>query len=218
MRLWDWAVAAYAAPDVAEACLLLQDRHEQNVPLLLWSAWVAATGRRPDEETLEAACDTARAWDSLAVAPLRAIRRTLKAPIPDIDDAPREAIRDRIKAVELEAERRLLEALEALAPEPAGPPRAAGARARRAAGADRAYDARAEQAGHARGAACRRRGAAGAAAAQRAARSFAPKLDPAHLNPPRSSPPALAKDKDKDEIGWLLPDIQTPALIRYVCE
>ena len=71
MRLWDWAVAAYAAPDVAEACLLLQDRHEQNVPLLLWSAWVAATGRRPDEETLEAACDTARAWDSLAVAPLR---------------------------------------------------------------------------------------------------------------------------------------------------
>lgn len=125
MRLWDWAVAAYAAPDVAEACLLLQDRHEQNVPLLLWSAWVAATGRRPDEETLEAACDTARAWDSLAVAPLRAIRRTLKAPIPDIDDAPREAIRDRIKAVALEAERRLLEALEALAPEPAGPPRAA---------------------------------------------------------------------------------------------
>ena len=45
MRLWDWAVAAYAAPDVAEACLLLQDRHEQNVPLLLWSAWVAAHSR-----------------------------------------------------------------------------------------------------------------------------------------------------------------------------
>ena len=125
MRLWDWAVAAYAAPDVAEACLLLQDRHEQNVPLLLWSAWIAATGRRPDEETLEAACDTARAWDSVAVSPLRAIRRTLKAPIPDIDDAPRVAIRDRIKAVELEAERWLLEALEALAPETAGPPRPA---------------------------------------------------------------------------------------------
>jgi uncharacterized protein (TIGR02444 family) len=124
-RLWDWAVAAYDAPGVADACLALQDRHEQNAPLLLWSAWIAATGRKPDEETLEAACDTARAWDSVVVAPLRAVRRTLKAPVPDIDDGPRESVRNRIKALELEAERRLLEALEALAPEAEGPPRPA---------------------------------------------------------------------------------------------
>ncbi|MFN7109056.1 MAG: TIGR02444 family protein [Brevundimonas sp.] len=123
MRLWDWAVAAYAAPGVGEACLALQDSHEQNVPVLLWSGWVAATGRKPDAETIEAACDTARAWDSVIVAPLRSVRRTLKAPIPDIDDGPREAVRNRIKALELEAERHLLEALEALAPAPVGPPR-----------------------------------------------------------------------------------------------
>lgn len=123
MSLWDWAVAAYDAPDVADACLALQDHHEQNVPLLLWSAWIAQTGRRPDEETIEAACDTARAWDSVVTAPLRAVRRTLKAPVPDIDDGPREAVRQRIKAVELEAEKHLLAALEALAPAPGGPPR-----------------------------------------------------------------------------------------------
>jgi len=125
MRLWDWAVAAYSAPGVGEACLGLQDSHEQNVPVLLWSGWVAATGRKPDAETIEAACDTARAWDSVVVAPLRSVRRTLKAPIPDIDDGPREAVRNRIKALELEAEKHLLEALEALAPEPAGPARPA---------------------------------------------------------------------------------------------
>lgn len=125
MSLWDWAVAAYAAPDVADACLALQDHHEQNVPLLLWSAWIAATGRRPNEDTIEAACDTARAWDSVVVAPLRAMRRTLKAPVPDIDDGPRETVRNRIKALELEAEKHLLEALEALAPPPAGAPRPA---------------------------------------------------------------------------------------------
>jgi uncharacterized protein (TIGR02444 family) len=125
MRLWDWAVAAYAAPGVADAYLALQDRHEQNVPVLLWSAWVAATGRKPDAETIEAACDTARAWDSVVVAPLRSVRRTLRAPIPDIDDGPRENVRNRIKALELEAERHLLEALEVLAPEPAGSPRPA---------------------------------------------------------------------------------------------
>lgn len=125
MSLWDWAVAAYAAPDVSDACLALQDHHEQNVPLLLWSAWIAATGRRPDEDTIEAACDTARAWDSVVVAPLRAVRRTLKAPVPDIDDGPRESVRNRIKALELEAEKHLLEALEALTPPPAGAPRPA---------------------------------------------------------------------------------------------
>ena len=125
MSLWDWAVAAYAAPDVADACLALQDHHEQNVPLLLWLAWVAQSGRRPDEETIEAACDTARAWDSVVVAPLRAVRRTLKAPVPDIDDGPRESVRNRIKALELEAEKHLLEALEGLAPPPAGAPRPA---------------------------------------------------------------------------------------------
>ncbi|MBJ7320465.1 MAG: TIGR02444 family protein [Alphaproteobacteria bacterium] len=122
--LWDWAVAAYGAPGVSEACVALQDNHEQNVPVLLWSAWIAATGRNPDAETIEAACDTARAWDSVVVAPLRAIRRTLKAPIPDIDDEPRQAVRDRVKALELLAERHLLEALEALASEaPTGSPR-----------------------------------------------------------------------------------------------
>lgn len=125
MGLWDWAVAAYWAPGVSQACLALQDDHDQNAPLLLWSAWVAATGRRPDAETLEAACDTARAWDRVVVAPLRAMRRTLKAPVPDIDDGPRETIRNRVKALELEAERHLLEALEALAPEPTGAPRPA---------------------------------------------------------------------------------------------
>ena len=99
--LWDWAVAAYGAPGVSEACVALQDNHEQNVPVLLWSAWIAATGRNPDAETIEAACDTARAWDSVVVAPLRSIRRTLKAPVPDIDDGPRHpnAIRGCLLAV-----------------------------------------------------------------------------------------------------------------------
>lgn len=123
--LWDWALKAYAAPGVANACLHLQDAAEQNVPLLLWAAWIAETGRRPHEDDIEAACDTARAWDGSAVAPLRAIRRTLKAPIPDMDDAAREVVREQIKAVELLAERKLLEALEVLAPTPSGPPRRA---------------------------------------------------------------------------------------------
>ena len=122
MSLWDWAVRAYAADGVADACLELQDVAGQNVPLLLWAAWTAATGRAVDADAREDACDMARAWDGSAIAPLRAVRRTLKARIPDLDDAAREAVRTQVKAVELEAERRLLAALEALAPGDAGPP------------------------------------------------------------------------------------------------
>ncbi|WP_292084302.1 MULTISPECIES: TIGR02444 family protein [unclassified Brevundimonas] len=123
--LWTWAVAAYDAPGVAEVCLSLQDHNEQNVPLMLWAAWVAVTGRRPDEETIEAACDAARAYDTVVVAPLRALRRTLKAPIPDVDNEHREALRQQVKALELDAERRLMLELEALAPAPSGAPRRA---------------------------------------------------------------------------------------------
>jgi uncharacterized protein (TIGR02444 family) len=122
-HLWDWAVRAYAADGVSEACLHLQDAAGQNVPLLLWAAWAAQSGRAPDADTLEAACDIARAWQEAAIAPLRAVRRTLKGRNPDLEDADREAVRAQVKAVELEAERRLLAALEAVSPPAAGSPR-----------------------------------------------------------------------------------------------
>ena len=122
MSLWDWALKAYAADGVADACLELQDAAGQNVPLLLWAGWCAGTGRVPDEDALEAAGDTARAWQETAIAPLRAVRKALKPRAPDLDDADREAVRAQVKAVELDAERRLLAALEALAPAPCGPP------------------------------------------------------------------------------------------------
>lgn len=121
--LWDWSLSAYAAPGVSEACLGLQDAQGHNVPLLLWSAWVAETGRRPDAETIEAACETARVWSDVAIAPLRSVRRTLKGPIADMATVDREIIREQVKAIELEAERRLLVTLETLAPPVSGAPR-----------------------------------------------------------------------------------------------
>lgn len=125
MTLWDWSVRAWTSAGVADAGLDLQDAQGQCVPLLLWAAWTAATGRAPDAETIEAACDTARAWTETTVAPLRSIRRTLKAAVPDMDDGAREAIRAQVKAAELEAERHLLTALEALSSEPWTEPRPA---------------------------------------------------------------------------------------------
>ncbi|WP_426035281.1 TIGR02444 family protein [Brevundimonas sp. DC300-4] len=122
---WDWALKAYAAPGVQEACLQLQDGTGQNIPLLLWAGWTAATGRVLDGDAIEGACDCARAWDAAAVTPLRTLRRTLRNTNPDIDNAARESLREAVKVVELAAERHLMAGLEALAPSRTGPPRPA---------------------------------------------------------------------------------------------
>jgi uncharacterized protein (TIGR02444 family) len=118
MRLWEWALEAYARQPVAEACLHLQDAHGQNVPYLLWAAWMAGEGRSAD---LKPAARIMRAWDAEVGAPLRGVRRALKPARPPVDDAAKEALRDAVKAVELQGERVLMESLEALSGPPGAP-------------------------------------------------------------------------------------------------
>lgn len=111
MTLWDWALEVYARQDVADACLNLQDAHGQNVPYLLWAAWAAGEGRLADAN---AAARLMKQWDAEVGAPLRGVRRALKAPFPAVADAPRESFREALKGVELQGERVLLESLEAM--------------------------------------------------------------------------------------------------------
>jgi uncharacterized protein (TIGR02444 family) len=113
---WPWALAAYARPDVAPACLDLQDNHRQSVPYLLWVAWAARTGRVLDTDRLETGARLALAWEQSAVAPLRLARRGLAAGLPGAPDAEREQLRQEVKAAELRAEALLMRALEAMTP------------------------------------------------------------------------------------------------------
>ena len=116
MSLWDWARAAYARPGVEASCLSLQDDDGQSVCLLLWAAW-----RGPvDAETREGAADIARQWQEVAIEPLRGVRAVLKKPLADMDNARRLDLREAVLAVEMKAERGLLEELEGLAGPPDG--------------------------------------------------------------------------------------------------
>jgi len=101
LSLWDWALAAYQRPDVAPACLALQDDHGQNVCLLLWAVWA-----NPDQTAILSASALAREWEQVVLGPLRGVRRRL----------PTGELRDEVKAVELKAENSLLMALEAQTP------------------------------------------------------------------------------------------------------
>lgn len=111
---WDWALEAYGRGGVADTCVDLQDRHGQCVPLLLWAAWIAARNETASDETLEAACDIARAWDETTLDPLRALRRRLKSPHPDLDAGARLDVRQKTIELERRAERHLMQALEHL--------------------------------------------------------------------------------------------------------
>ncbi len=120
MRLWDFAVAIHAAPGMDEGLIALQDHHGQCVSYLLWAVWTARCGRTADAAVLTQAAALARNWEAEVTAPLRAARRALKRDWTPVPGDAREALRSKVKEAEFAAERLLLEALEALAPD-AGP-------------------------------------------------------------------------------------------------
>jgi uncharacterized protein (TIGR02444 family) len=110
MGIWDWALEAYALPGVPDACLKLQDAHGQNTSLLLWAVYAEVK----DPAVLARAAEAARAWDATALKPLREVRRALKPPLPPFADGARQELREEVKAIELSAERLLMETLDGL--------------------------------------------------------------------------------------------------------
>lgn len=103
---------------MAEACLTLQERLGLDVNLLLFCLWAGRCGHRLEPGELSALQAAATPWHEAVVRPLRGVRRALKGS----GDPEREALRQRIKADELEAERLeqdLLHARLPLAPQAA---------------------------------------------------------------------------------------------------
>jgi uncharacterized protein (TIGR02444 family) len=119
VALWPYALELYGRPGAEPLLLTLQDAHGQCVPLLLWAAWLAASGRPAERATLERGAALARAWEDAAIAPLRGLRRRLKRPAGPGSPSAREQLRRGAKALELDAERMLLQMLDELSPAPA---------------------------------------------------------------------------------------------------
>lgn len=104
--LWTFSLAVYARPGVAEACLRAQDTFSQDVNLLLWAAWVGAVhGHGLTGNEVAAAKAAVGPWSESVVLPLRTLRRGLKVGPPPAPSPATDALRDRVKALELEAER-----------------------------------------------------------------------------------------------------------------
>ena len=100
---WDFSLAVWGREAVEPACLMLQARHGIDVNILLFCGWAGRRGRALDATDLGRLIEAARPWRDAAVLPLRELRMWLKDQTVH-PGAAAEALREGIKACELEAE------------------------------------------------------------------------------------------------------------------
>lgn len=72
---WDYSLAHYAQPGVAQCCLDYQDQHKANINLLLFCCWLGSGGIHIEPEELEQAKLHISPWDGQVVQPIRKVRR-----------------------------------------------------------------------------------------------------------------------------------------------
>ena len=109
---WRFSLRYYRQPGVGEACIALQDGAGIDVNLLLFLMWQASQGRTFTAAEIDEFERRIGAWRNMTVVPLRAVRRALRSPPALVEGAVAEAFRNKIKAVELEAERLQQEAMD----------------------------------------------------------------------------------------------------------
>jgi uncharacterized protein (TIGR02444 family) len=107
--LWPYALQLYARPGVTDSCLHLQAAGA-DVCLLLTGAWLGLRGVSLTTARQQALQVLATPWRETIVAPLRVLRTQWKSPA--LEDAALASLRERLKQLELDAERELLTRLE----------------------------------------------------------------------------------------------------------
>jgi uncharacterized protein (TIGR02444 family) len=108
---WRFSLHFYRQPGVSDACIALQDDCGVDVNLLLFLLWLADDGQLLSADEVKKLDDKVRDWRNLTIIPIRDARRKLKVVETLVGPGKQEAFRNKVKAVELEAERLQQEAL-----------------------------------------------------------------------------------------------------------
>jgi uncharacterized protein (TIGR02444 family) len=128
---WRFSLKLYSQAGVSDACIALQDSLGVDVNLLLFLFWLASDDRQLAASEVKMLDDNVRDWRSLTIVPIRDTRRKLKGAATLVAPDRQEAFRNKVKAVELDAERLQQEALyEFSRSGPLGKPAAPAAAAR----------------------------------------------------------------------------------------
>jgi uncharacterized protein (TIGR02444 family) len=112
---WRFSLKFYRQPSVSEACIALQDGCGVDVNLLLFLLWLASDDRQLSAEEVKMLDDNIRDWRNLTIVPIRDVRRKLKSAPTLVEAGTQETFRNKVKTIELEAERLQQEALYAFA-------------------------------------------------------------------------------------------------------
>ncbi|HEX4408135.1 MAG TPA: TIGR02444 family protein [Xanthobacteraceae bacterium] len=108
---WRFSLKFYREHNVSEACIALQDEFGVDVNLLLFLLWLASDDRQLSADEVQMLDDNVRDWRNLTIVPIRDTRRKLKGVETLVAPAKQEAFRNKVKAIELDAERLQQEAL-----------------------------------------------------------------------------------------------------------
>jgi uncharacterized protein (TIGR02444 family) len=111
---WRYSLKLYGQSGVSDVCIALQDGCGIDVNLLLYLFWLASEGRQVTADDVTMLDDKVRSWRELTIIPIRDVRRKLKGAATFIDPGKQEALRDKVKVAELEAERLQQEGLYAV--------------------------------------------------------------------------------------------------------
>jgi uncharacterized protein (TIGR02444 family) len=112
---WRFSLQFYRQSGVADACIALQDDCGVDVNLLLFVFWLASDGRQLTADEMRNLDERVRDWRNLTIIPIRDVRRKLKGTATLVEPGKQEAFRNKVKAIELDAERLQQEALYAFA-------------------------------------------------------------------------------------------------------
>lgn len=103
---WDFSLRLYAKSAIPPACLHLQARHNVDVNIVLYCAWLGGTcGISADAREIASVIAHVSPWHDAVVRALRAVRTDLKSNTHAAPNDLAAALRTDIKRSELDAER-----------------------------------------------------------------------------------------------------------------
>jgi len=105
-ELWQGMLDLYSAPGIPEACVNVQDACEADSLLLLTAAILTRSERQMTPDLAGSLVAATAEWRHEVVLPLRALRRRWRGRLAA------ESLRERVKALELEAERSQVDLLQ----------------------------------------------------------------------------------------------------------
>ncbi|MDX1739153.1 MAG: TIGR02444 family protein [Alphaproteobacteria bacterium] len=102
---WDFSLDLYRAKDVEAHSLSLQDEYGLDVNLVFLLIWAGFQGAKLTDDSVTILVQHAKAWSETSILPLRQLRQKLKCDIGAVATGQSAQFRQKIKDLELEAER-----------------------------------------------------------------------------------------------------------------